>query len=666
MPDPRRPWIDDDRADALEPEHRPIPKARSDEIAAAALARLRLATQRPGWRDWLEVRMILWQGRRIRRMSDRDLVDLVRSQQEKLLHKGLKGKSLRIVAAGIREMTGRKLGMRHHPVQIMGGLALLRGKIVEMATGEGKTITTLIPAISASLAGVSVHVVTVNEYLAQRDCELLSKVIEPFGLSVGVITADTEFDDRPQIYTSDIVFSTNKDIAFDYLRDRIKLGREQTALATLAQRTLAGNWRDSRRNLSRGLGFAIVDEADSILIDEAQTPLIITAEGDGEEEAMVAGALLALAGTLAEGVHYQVDNRQRSVRLLKDADPIIEGFKPPSADLVPLAARRERLVQALSAIHLYRRDEHYVVTGEGVAIVDEFTGRVMADRQWQRGLHQMIESKEAVEQSAPRNTLAQITYQTYFARYQWFAGMTGTARKVARELTLSHNKLIMRLPTHRALKRRERRTRLYGSAEARWKGVVDETKRITGRGRPVLIGTRSVEASETVADHLQAAGLKPEVLNARQDADEAEIVAGAGAAGRITVATNMAGRGTDIPVSADVSRRGGLHVILTEFHGSARIDRQFIGRTGRQGQTGTAIAHVSLDDRLFTDVAPHLTAFARLVTMGRRGRLSGWIGEALRIAAQAKSERLGRARRAQTVRRSKRLSRALGFRPDNI
>jgi len=666
MSDPHRPWIDDERADALEPERRPAAKTRSDEIAAAALAQLNLSTQRPGWRDWWEVRRILRQGRRIKRLSDPDLVDLVRGQQEHLLHSGLKGKPLRIAVAGIREMTGRTLGMRHHPVQIMGGLALLRGKIVEMATGEGKTITTLIPAVSAALAGVSVHVVTVNEYLAQRDCELLSKVIKPFGLSVGVITADTEFDDRPQIYASDIVFSTNKDIAFDYLRDRIKLGRDQTALATLAHRALASNWRDQKRNLARGLGFAIVDEADSILIDEAQTPLIITAEGEGEEEATIAEALLGLAGTLTEGLHFQVNNRQRSIRLLKEADSIIEGFKPPNPDLVPLAARRERLVQALSAIHLYRRDEHYVVTDDGVAIVDEYTGRVMADRQWQRGLHQMIESKEAVEQSAPRNTLAQITYQTYFARYQWFAGMTGTAREVARELTLSHNKLVMRLPTHRALKRRERRTRLYGSSEARWKGVVDETRRIVRRGRPVLIGTRSVEASETVADHLLAAGLKPEVLNARQDADEAQIVAGAGEAGRVTVATNMAGRGTDIPVSDEVCRRGGLHVILTEFHSSARIDRQFIGRTGRQGQPGTAIAHVSLDDRLFTDMAPHLTSLARLVTFGRRGRLSCWIGEALRIAAQAKSERLGRVRRAQTVRRSKRLSRALGFRPDNI
>lgn len=614
----------------------------------------------------MEVRLILWQWKRIKTLSDQELVDLVRGQQEKLLHRGLKGKPLRITAAGIREMTGRKLGMRHHPVQIMGGLELLRGKIVEMATGEGKTITTLIPAISASLAGVSVHVVTVNEYLAQRDSELLSKVIEPFGLSVGVITSDTEFDDRPEIYSSDIVFSTNKDIAFDYLRDRIKLGGEQTALATLAHRTLASNWRDSKRNLSRGLGFAIIDEADSILIDEAQTPLIITAEGDGEEEAAVAQALLTLASTLTEGLHYQLNNRQRSIRLLKDADPLIEGFKPPNADLVSLAARRERLVQALSAIHLYRRDEHYVVTDDGVAIVDEYTGRVMADRQWQRGLHQMIESKEAVEQSAPRNTLAQITYQTYFARYQWFAGMTGTAREVARELTLSHDKLIMRLPTHRVLKRRERRTRLYGSAEARWKGVVDETRRITKRGRPVLIGTRSVEASETVAGLLQTAGLKPEILNARQDADEAEIVALAGEGGRITVATNMAGRGTDIPVADKVCRRGGLHVILTEFHSSARIDRQFIGRTGRQGQTGTAIAFVSLDDRLFTDVVPHLISVARFLTFGRRGRLAGWIGEALRIAAQSKSEKLGRARRAQTVRRSKRLSRALGFKPDNI
>lgn len=654
-----------DRADTLEAERRPADPKRSDEIVSGLFARLQRPTERPRRRQWLETRRIIWRSRRMGKLSDEDLVALVLNQRALLLHNGLKGRPLRIAVAGIREMTGRKLGMWHHPVQVTGGLNLLRGRIVEMATGEGKTITTLVPAIMAALAGVPVHVVTVNEYLAGRDGEQLSKVICAFGLTVGIITADTPHEERPDIYDSDVVFSTNKDIAFDYLRDRIQLGRQPTALSALSQRTLASHWRDSRRNLTRGLGFAIIDEIDSILIDEAQTPLIITAETEGGDNS-AAAALLTLAGTMREGRHYALNTKQRSIRLLPQADPIIEGLEPPNVELVPVAARRERLVQALSAIHLYKRDEHYILTDDGVAIVDEFTGRVMADRQWQRGLHQMIEVKENVEQSAPRETLAQITYQTFFARYQWFAGMTGTAREVARELKLSHGKPVLRLPTHRALRRRERQTRLYGSSRGRWKAVVAETRRAVRKGRPVLIGTRSVEASEHLASLLRVAGIEPVVLNARQDADEAETVGRAGSAGQVTVATNIAGRGTDIPVSKDVQRRGGLHVILTEFHGSARIDRQFIGRTGRQGQAGSSVAVVSLEDRLFSDTVPGLTRFVRILTLGWRGRLAGWMAEALRIAAQRRSEKISRARRAQTVRRSRRLAKALGFRPDNI
>lgn len=668
MSDAARPWRAADRADLPEPERRPRAPKRPDEVILTGLSYLRRSSSGPGLWARLETQLILHHGRRLRRIDDDALAQLVRAQAPHLLRDGLRGRPLRIAAAGVREMTHRRLGLLHHPVQVTGGMALMRGQIVEMATGEGKTITTLIPAVLVALTGTPVHVITVNSYLAARDAETLAPVLAAFGLSHGVITDETDHAERPDIYARDVVFSTNSDVAFDYLRDRLALGRDRSALALLGRRALGRDGgRDSRRILTRGLGFAIVDEVDSILIDEAQTPLIITAERPGGDAARAADdMMLALAQTLDEGRHYLLDRKARSVRLRPAVDDVLAGLVPPTPALIPEVARREALVQALSALHLYARDEHYILTDEGLALVDEFTGRVMPDRQWQSGLHQMIEAKERVERSALRETLAQITYQTFFARYLWFAGMTGTAAEVARELRLTHARHVLRLPTHRRVRRRMARTRLYGSAGARWQAAALAAQRMAAKGRPVLVGTRSVAGSEQVTQALRALGLNPTVLNARQDADEAAIIAEAGQAGRITVATNMAGRGTDIPVSKEVEARGGLHVIMTEFHGSARIDRQLIGRAGRQGQRGSAAAYVSLEDALFQDMAPGLARALEALSLRWPGRLPGPLAELLRNLAQARSERRGRRRRAETVRRARKQDKALGFRPDNI
>ena len=637
-------------------------------MVLTALSYLRRSCTRPGPLTWLETQAILQAGRRLERLDDAALADLVRAQAPLLLRQGLRGAPLRLAVAGVREMTWRKLGMRHHPVQVTGGLALMRGRIVEMATGEGKTLTTLIPAILIALTGTPVHVITVNPYLARRDAETLAPVIEALGLSHGLITEATDHHLRPAIYRSDIVFTTNSDVAFDYLRDRLAMGRDRSALGVIARRALGRDGgRDAARILTRGLGFAIIDEVDSILIDEAQTPLIITAERPGGDAARAADeVMLALAATLDEDLHFTLDRRARRVKLLPPVEEILAALVPPVPALVPELARREALTQALAALHLYQRDEHYTLTDDGLALVDEFTGRIMADRQWQSGLHQMVEAKERLERSATRETLAQITYQTFFARYLWFAGMTGTAASVARELCLAHGRQVLLLPTHRRGRRRVARTRLYGSAARRWAAVTQETARITAQGRPVLIGTRSITASETVAAGLVAASLSPVVLNARQDADEAAIIAAAGLPGRITVATNMAGRGTDIPVPPEVEARGGLHVILTEFHSASRIDRQLIGRTGRQGQRGSAAAIVSLEDALFTDMVPDLLRAVRWFSAGRRGRLPAPLAEFMRNIAQARAERQGRKRRADTVRHARKQEKALGFRPDNI
>jgi len=669
MSDTMRPWVTDLRADTLEPERRPRAPKRSDELVMTVLGHLRPAARRPGPVAWIETRDTLRIGRRLARLEDAALVAEIRAQAPLLLANGLRGRALRTAAAGIRELTYRHLGMRHHPVQVTGGLALARGRIVEMATGEGKTITTLIPALVVALTGVPVHVITVNPYLAARDAATLAPVIEALGLSHGVITEETDHHDRPGIYARDIVFSTNSDIAFDYLRDRLAMGRDGGALATLGRRVLGRDGgRDAARIVTRGLGFAVIDEVDSILIDEAQTPLIITAERPGGDAARAADeVMLALAATLEEDVHSRLGRKARSVRLLDPAADVLAGLVPPTPALVPEPARREAMIQALSALHLYVRDEDYILTDDGeIALVDEFTGRVMADRQWQSGLHQMVEAKERIERSATRETLAQITYQTFFSRYLWFAGMTGTAAEVARELRLSHGRTVLRVPTHRRIRRRTARTRLYGTATRRWAAVARDAMAVARRGRPVLIGTRSVAASEHIAARLRLAGADPSVLNARQDADEAGIVARAGAPGTITVATNMAGRGTDIPVPPEVEALGGLHVIATEFYSSSRIDRQLIGRTGRQGLRGTAVAHVSLDDALFNDFVPGFVRVLQAMTLGWPGRLPGPLAELARRIAQRRAERRGRRRRAETVRRARKQEKALGFRPDNI
>lgn len=666
----RRPWRPNDRADTVEMERRAVAPKPSDETVSRILSRLRPPSSRPRLIDWLEVHRIHARSRRMASIDDGALAALVRAQAPDLLHHGLTGAPLRIAAAGVREMTRRKMGFALHPVQTLGGLAMLRGRIIEMATGEGKTATNLIPVTVAALAGVPVHVVTVNDYLAERDSETLRPVLEAFGLSVGLIVEDTEHDDRGAVYGRDIVFATNKSFAFDYLRDRIANGAASGALSDLVRRTLGVHAGEAGRTVSRGLGFAIVDEVDSVLIDEAQTPLIITAETDGDEEREIADAFLELAQTLREGVEFRIEGSGRTIRLLPPADEIVDGIHPMSAELVPRAARREKLVQALSALHLYRRDEHYILREEdgetGIAIVDEFTGRVMADRQWQRGLHQMIEAKEAVDTSPARRTIAQITYQTFFNRYMWFAGMTGTAREVAAELRLAHGRAVVRLPTHRRIRRRHGVTQVYGASGPRWRGVVEKVRELNARGRPVLIGVRSVEASEHIAALLREAGMEPFVLNARQDAVEAAIVADAGKAGRITVATNMAGRGTDIPVSAEIERQGGLVVILTEFHTSSRIDRQLYGRSGRQGQRGLAIAMISLEDGLFVNSVPRLTRFLRFATFGRSGRLPVWTGGLLRIVAQSSEESRARSRRFRVIRRARQLQRSLAFTPDRI
>ncbi len=498
----------------------------------------------------------------------------------------------------IRELSERTLGQRHFDVQIIGAFAMIKGMLAEMATGEGKTLTATLAAGTAGLAGIPVHVITVNDYLVQRDAELMSPLYKELGLSVGVVIAGQSLQQRQEAYACDVTYCTNKELAFDYLRDRMLLGQSAGDLSLKMELVSSTSPRSQRLRL-RGLHFALVDEADSVLIDEARTPLIISGLAESDINAAAVERALELAHSLEAGVDYLLSPEERRVFLTVHGQERVTTFAkalgPPWNSVI---TREELAREALAAIHLFRRGEQYVVADGKVKIVDEYTGRVMPDRFWSDGLHQMIEHKEGCEQSRRRTTIARITYQRFFRRYRRLAGMSGTLRPVAQELWRVYRRPVVSITTAKPIRRIHRPDVVAATEAAKWALIVDRVKNLHERGLPVLIGTRSVLASEHASAELQAAALPHTVLNAAQDRHEADVVAQAGRHGGITVATNMAGRGTDIHLGEGVEELGGLHVIMTERHDARRIDLQLAGRSGRQGQPGSFEAILSLDDAL--------------------------------------------------------------------
>ena len=498
----------------------------------------------------------------------------------------------------VREAATRTVGQRHYDVQLLGGWVLLNGLVAEMETGEGKTITATLPACTAALAGVPVHIITVNDYLTARDAETMGPIYAALGLSVGVIVHGKDPAARRAAYACDVTYCTNKELTFDYLRDRIALGRDESRIQLAIERLAGGKTKAGQLHL-RGLFYAIVDEADSVLIDEARTPLVISGAGDSAPEREMYDTALDVARRLEAGSDFRVDPKERQLELTNAGRAHLEEWGPSLPPLFHGERRREELVnQALVALHLFHRDAHYLVRDQKVQIVDEFTGRILADRTWEQGLHQMVEAKEELPLSDRQTSVARITYQRFFRRYLWLAGMTGTAHEVRKELWKVYDLPVVRVPTHRPGLRRSTGDHVFTTEAEKWTAIVARVKELHEAGRPVLIGTRSVAASEKLSAHLNEAGLEHQLLNARQDEQEAEIVAQAGQRGRIMVATNMAGRGTDIKLGPGIAELGGLHVIATELHESARIDRQLFGRGARQGDPGTVEAMISLEDEL--------------------------------------------------------------------
>jgi preprotein translocase subunit SecA len=552
--------------------------------------------------------------------------------------------------------------MRHFDVQLMGGLVLLQGMIAEMETGEGKTLTATLPACTAALAGVPVHIITVNDYLASRDATMMGPVYEALGLTVGAVVHGMDPRARRAAYGCDVTYCTNKEITFDYLKDRIILWDRPSEVRLRVER-LYGERSRARHLLLRGIHFAIVDEADSVLIDEARTPLIISAERDDLEEQEVYQRALKIAMELVMRADFFVSASERSLELSEQGKARIDEIASWDGTLLLNTQQRQEVVrQALVALNLFSRDKHYLVKDGKVQIIDEYTGRLMPDRSWERGLHQLIEMKEGCEVTKRKDTQARISYQRFFRRYIRLAGMTGTAREVAGELWSVYRLRVVTIPTNRPLGRISLPDRVFPTSEQKWEAVVSRISEMHANGRPVLVGTRSVEASEHLSQRLEEAGLPHRVLNARQDREEAEVIAEAGDRARITVATNMAGRGTDIRLAPGVPELGGLHVIATERHEARRIDRQLFGRCGRQGDSGTGEAMVSLEDELVTaHVGRTLQWCTAAVLRSPGSRAAPRMGKVVFRKAQRSAERLHARMRHDLLRMDERLSDVLAF-----
>ncbi|KQQ94887.1 preprotein translocase subunit SecA [Massilia sp. Leaf139] len=559
--------------------------------------------------------------------------------------------------AAVREGSRRTLGMRHHDVQLVGGWALLQGMIAEMETGEGKTLVATLAACTAAAAGAAVHVITVNDYLASRDAAQNLPLYGFFGLRVGVVGEGMTPAQRSAEYAAEVVYVSNKEIVFDYLKDRIATGG-----VPASQHRLRGLYRAGQNPelLLRGLHVAIVDEADSILVDEARTPLIISKTVPDEHGGELYHTGIALARQLVRGEHFELNEHREIWVTPAGEQKTVELTAALDGVWSSTLWRRELIEKALTALWCYERDQHYLLAEGKVQIVDEFSGRVMPDRAWERGLHQMIEAKEGCEISGQRMTLSRMTYQRFLGRYLLLCGMTGTAAEITPELRRVYDIAVFKVPTHVPSKRVRLPSRCWLTQEARWQAVAARAAELSAAGRAVLIGTRSVEASERLSRDFDARGIAHAVINARQDKAEADTVAEAGLPGRITIATNMAGRGTDIRPDPAVLALGGLHVILTEFHESARVDRQLFGRCARQGQPGTVEAYVSLDDELFIRFAPLLRA-AMLPAARRCGSLSPRLLNLLVRHAQGVAERYNARIRLSTIKQDRKLQSLLAF-----
>ena len=562
----------------------------------------------------------------------------------------------------VREVAFRKLGERPFPVQITGALALENGCIAEMATGEGKTLTSTMYVTIAGWRGQGCHVITVNDYLAKRDAEWMGQIYRFCGLSVGYIEQQSTPAQRKEAYHADITYCTNKEVTADFLRDRLTLGRINGLSSALLARISGSNSKITDRLIQRRLNCAVVDEADSVLIDESVTPLIISGNAPNPQQVDSFQRAVEIASKLNDKEDYKVDHRYRDVEL---TDKGKERIAELTSDLGGFwkGNRRsfEMVSQALIARELYHRDQHYVLNEGKVVIVDEFTGRLMPDRTWRDGMHQAVEAKEAMEINPPKDTYARISFQRFFRMYRKLSGMTGTAAEAESEFWQIYHLPVVKIPTNRPCGRKRLPDIILTTKAAKWQRIVKEIKQIHEQGRPVLVGTRSVFASEHISKLLNEEKLDHQVLNAIHHSSEAQIVAEAGQSGRITVATNMAGRGTDIKLGRGVSELGGLYVIAAEPNESARIDRQLYGRCARQGDPGAARGIFSLEDEIITRYTKTAAAFLKKRYAYSRDDISSPFVQRVFRLAQTRAEKMALNRRKTVLKTDHWLDEQLGF-----
>ena len=590
-------------------------------------------------------------------LSEAGFDDAVLALRQRLLRVGMKESLLPRGFALVREASRRTLGISHYDVQLLGGWVMARCGLAELETGEGKTLAATLPAALAALAGIPVHVITANDYLVRRDARSMAPVYERLGTSVGVVDeAKPERAARRAAYGADITYVTNKQIAFDYLRDQIA-GAGDRRLARLLELDVDHRADDDGAPVLRGLCFAIVDEADSVLIDDARTPLILSGEGAPADEPTVRQAM-AMAEQLQPDVHYRVDHGRAEIELTTGGHARLRELGDSVSGALSGEHRREEWVhRALCAEHLFQRDRHYVVQDDAIDIIDLPTGRRAPDRSFEGGIQSLIEAREGLPLSPQRETIARISYQRFFRRYLRLAGMTGTAREVASELRDIYGLSTVIVPTGRPPLRLDLGTRVVASTAGKWRYALERIAELHASGRPVLVGTSTVASSEHLSALLDHAGLDHQVLNARQDRTEAEIIARAGEAGRITVATRMAGRGTDILLEAEVLELGGLAVLSTELGEARRIDRQLFGRCGRQGAPGSHEQVVSPEDHV---IAAHLPSWLQ-----RSAAAGSWparvLANCMPRAAQRAEERRGRLARRRMLKSERALGDLLTF-----
>jgi preprotein translocase subunit SecA len=562
----------------------------------------------------------------------------------------------------VREAASRCVGLRPYMVQLAGALALYHGYVAEMATGEGKTLTAALAAVIHGWTGMPCHIITVNDYLAGRDANWMGPLYRFCEVSVGCVTGDMLPEARREGYRQEVTYTTNKEVVADFLRDRLWLGNFQNTGRRQISALLGHKQALERGLVMRGIHSAIVDEADSILIDEAVTPLIISRATANEVFTEACQVAFELASDLRREADYSVNDKYKEIELAPGLrDWLASRITGSGAQYRGVSGHLELVHQALTAREFFHRDNQYVIQDDRVVIVDEFTGRQMPQRFWQAGLHQFIEAKEKLPMTSPTETLARLSFQRFYRFFNLLSGMTGTAREAVPELWDIYHLSVVTVPENRPCVRKQYPTLAFADRQSKWEAIVEEIRQIHGTGRPILVGTRSVEASEMLSRRLDELSVPHRVLNAVRHKEEAGIVALAGEPAAVTIATNMAGRGTDIRLGKGVAGLGGLHVIATEGHESQRIDRQLFGRCARQGDPGSARLFVSMEDERVQRFVP--AAIRRGVQTQLRRQLPGSrlaAAGALRWA-QAAAQRLAFQRRRAVLRTDTWLEDSLSF-----